>query len=174
VPAVKPAASLSASRRIAVLATPGTVARDYTHELISRYAATCRVALVGSPRLAGYAEAELAGEPVDDAAIVQEIAPCFVADKDGQTDVVVLACTHYPLLTRRFETLSPWPVTWINPAAAIARRVVSLVALPEGKGAKVALPARAVLTCKADERLVSALAAKGIGFVDVEALPFEG
>lgn len=127
VPAVKPACAQSQSKRIAVLGTEATVAREYTHALIREFAAACVVDLVGSPRLAPLAEAALAGTPVDDAAIAAEIAPCFV-DKDGRrTDTVVLACTHYPLLLERFEALAPWPVTWLDPAPAIARRVADLL-----------------------------------------------
>ena len=37
-----------ASKLISVLATPGTVARDYTHDLVRTYAAHCDVTLVGS------------------------------------------------------------------------------------------------------------------------------
>ncbi|MCX7309316.1 MAG: glutamate racemase, partial [Afipia sp.] len=40
---------------------------------------------------------------------------------------VVLACTHYPLLMDRMEDLAPWPVDWIDPAPAIARRVNDLL-----------------------------------------------
>lgn len=130
VPAVKPAAALSRSGRISVLATPGTVARDYTRDLIESYAAGRQVTLVGSPRLAAMAEAELAGTPVADEALGAEIAPCFVADGGGRTDVVVLACTHYPLLLPRLRRLAPWPVTWLDPAPAIARRVVQLIGEP--------------------------------------------
>jgi glutamate racemase len=39
----------------------------------------------------------------------------------------VLACTHYPLLTERFRVNAPWPVTWLDPAPAIARRVADLM-----------------------------------------------
>ncbi len=127
VPAIKPAAALSRSRLISVLATPGTVARDYTRELIATYAAGCAVTLVGSAALAGLAEAVLKGEPVDDGAILAEIAPCFVADGAARTDVVTLACTHYPLLLERLRRLAPWPVRWIDPAPAIARRVTQLL-----------------------------------------------
>src|SRR5690606_16788127 len=98
VPAIKPAALATRSGHVSVLATPGTAAREYTRELISQFAAHCRVKLVGSVHLAAYAEAELAGNPAADADIAREIAPCFVDEADGRTDVVVLACTHYPLL----------------------------------------------------------------------------
>lgn len=123
VPAIKPAALASASGLISVLATPGTVARDYTHDLVRTYAAHCAVTLVGSRTLANCAEAFMQGEAPDRAAIAAEIAPCFVQADGRRTDCVVLACTHYPLLLRLFDELAPWPVTWIDPAPAIARRV---------------------------------------------------
>ncbi len=127
VPAIKPAAALSRSGLISVLATPGTVARDYTRGLVEAFAGDCRVTLVGSTALATLAEAAMAGGAVDDAAIAAEIAPCFVQQGreagDRRTDCVVLACTHYPLLIDRFRALAPWPVSFIDPADAIARRV---------------------------------------------------
>jgi glutamate racemase len=127
VPAIKPAAELSRSRMFSVLATPGTVARDYTHDLIRSYAGDCAVTLVGATRLAGLAEAHLRGETISDAEIAAEIAPCFVVDGARRTDVVTLSCTHYPLLAERLVALSPWPVTWLDPAPAIARRVTALI-----------------------------------------------
>ncbi len=127
VPAIKPACARSGTKRIAVLGTLATISREYTHALIREFAAACAVDLVGSPRLAPLAEALLAGEPVDEAEIAREIGPCFV-DKDGRrTDTVVLACTHYPLLLDRFRKVAPWPVTWLDPAPAIARRVADLL-----------------------------------------------
>jgi glutamate racemase len=127
VPAIKPAAAATRSGLISVLATPGTVARDYTRGLIETYAGACEVTLVGSTRLAGLAEAALKGEPVDDAAILAEISPCFVESNGARTDVVTLSCTHYPLLLERMKRLAPWPVEWIDPAPAIARRVTQLL-----------------------------------------------
>ncbi len=127
VPAIKPACAQSMSKRVAVLGTQATVSREYTRALIREYASGCDVVLVGSPRLASFAEAELAGQPVADAAIKAEIAGCFV-DADGRrTDTVVLACTHYPLLIDRFRAVAPWPVDWLDPAPAIARRVADLM-----------------------------------------------
>ena len=108
---------------ISVLATPGTVARQYTHDLVQAFAGDCAVTLVGAPRLAALAEAAMRGETIEAAAIAAEVAPAFVATEAGRTDAVVLACTHYPLLLDRLRALAPWPVNWIDPAPAIARRV---------------------------------------------------
>ena len=110
-----------------MLGTLATVGREYTRALIREFAAGCEVALVGSPRLASFAEAELAGEPVADADIRTEIAGCFIETEGRRTDTVVLACTHYPLLLARFRAVAPWPVEWLDPAPAIARRVTDLL-----------------------------------------------
>ncbi len=122
VPAIKPAAGLSRTKLISVLATPGTVARDYTQKLIQEFAGDCAVTLVGSKNLAKLAESAMHGEKLARDAIAAEIAPCFVQAEGARTDVIVLACTHYPLLLDSFAHLAPWPVIWIDPAPAIARR----------------------------------------------------
>jgi glutamate racemase len=126
VPAIKPACLSSVTRRISVLGTEATIAREYTRALIRDYAGDCHVTLVGSNKLAAYAEAELDGAPVSDDALYAEIAPCFRAGGE-RTDTVVLACTHYPLLIDRLQRLAPWPVSFLDPAPAIARRVVDLL-----------------------------------------------
>jgi glutamate racemase len=115
---------------VSVLGTRGTVKREYTHALIRDFAQGCQVTLVGSANLASLAETELSGEAISDDAIWAEVAPCFVGDTDddsARTDTVVLACTHYPLLMDRLVALAPWPVDWVDPAPAIARRVADLL-----------------------------------------------
>lgn len=126
VPAIKPACANSQTRCVAVLGTEATVQREYTRALIRDYAGDCRVTLVGSHKLAAYAEAELTGAPVSDAEVVAEIAPCF-RDDGARVDTVVLACTHYPLIVERLRRLAPWPVNFVDPAPAIARRVADLL-----------------------------------------------
>src|SRR5229473_240646 len=127
VPAVKPACMASRSRLVSVLGTEATVQREYTRALIRDFGQGCNVTLVGAARLAGLAEAELRGDAIDDDAVAREIAPCFVASDGRRTDTIVLACTHYPLLLDRLVLLAPWPVDWVDPAPAIARRVMDVV-----------------------------------------------
>lgn len=128
VPAVKPAAEHSRSRLASVLATPGTVKRDYTRDLIDTFGGDCRFTLVGSQKLAELVEREYCGEAVTDDELLAEIAPCFVEEEGRRTDTVALACTHYPLVLDRLKALAPWPVEWIDPAPAIARRVATVTA----------------------------------------------
>jgi glutamate racemase len=139
VPAIKPACAASKTKRVSVLGTEATVKREYTKALIREFAANCQVTLVGSARLAGLAEAALKGDEVEDAAIATEIAPCFVDDGGARTDTIVLACTHFPLLADRLARLAPWPVNFIDPAPAIARRVVELIG-PARNGHALAAP----------------------------------
>lgn len=170
VPAIKPAAALTLSGRVAVLGTPGTVQRDYTRALIDTYAAEVVVTLVGATGLAKLAEARLKGESIADEAVLAEIAPCFV-DRDGRrTDVVTLACTHYPLLLDVFHRVAPWPVTWLDPAPAIARRTADLIGpcRPGEPG-----EALAVFTSGSGvtEDLRTALGGLGLSRLVVEAMP---
>jgi glutamate racemase len=130
VPAIKPACASSKTKRVSVLGTKGTVKREYTKTLIRDFAQGCEVTLVGSAELAALAEAALSGVEVSDPEISAELAPCFVGNGESdsaRTDTIVLACTHYPLLMDRLVRLAPWPVDWIDPAPAIARRVADLL-----------------------------------------------
>ncbi len=134
VPAIKPAAGRTFTGQISVLATPGTVQRDYTRNLIGEFASKVNVRLVGATRLATMAEAYMLRQPIDENIIREEIADCFVDRYGARTDVVVLACTHYPFLANVFRRLAPWPVDWLDPAEAIARRALSLAgAAPQMK-----------------------------------------
>lgn len=130
VPAIKPAAGTTRSGLVSVIATPRAIASDYTRQLVDLHASGVDVTLVGASRLAAYAEAWLGGEEIDEALIAAEIAPCFVEREGRRTDVVVLGCTHYPLLLPIFERVQPWPVDWVDGARAIARRAAALVPRP--------------------------------------------
>jgi glutamate racemase len=169
VPAIKPACAASVSKRVSVLGTQATIAREYTKALIRDFANGADITLVGSGELAALAEAQLRGEAVDDAAIAAELAPCFV-DADGRrTDTVVLACTHYPLLLDRLTALAPWPVRFIDPAPAIARRALELIGTPLGtpSGAPAGERARILFTSgrAPSPALSAALAGFGLGEV---------
>ncbi|MGX2040057.1 glutamate racemase [Methylocaldum sp. MU1018] len=127
VPAIKPAAERTRSGLISVLATPGTVRRAYTRGLIQSFASRCDVRLVGSENLARMAEAYIRGDVLADEAVRAEIADCFVEEGARKTDIVVLACTHYPFMGNVFRRLAPWPVDWLDPAEAIAHQARRLV-----------------------------------------------
>lgn len=165
VPAIKPAAEQSQSRMISILATPGTVARDYTRDLIAKFAGHCDVALVGSQNLASLAEAFMHGAPPSDEAIFREIAPCFIEADGRRTDAIVLACTHYPLLLDFFTRLAPWPLRWIDPAPAIARRADQVISAHFPKGEPSGRDVAFLYTSGAapPPKLLATLASLGVG-----------
>ena len=77
------------------------------------------------------------GGSVERDAVLGQIAPCFLEIKGRRSDIVVLACTHYPFLLDVMAELAPWPVTWLDPASAIARRLMTVVegrAVEQGGG----------------------------------------
>jgi glutamate racemase len=80
---------------------------------------------------------------------------------------VVLACTHYSLLLDRLTALAPWPVRFIDPAPAIARRALELIGTPLGtpSGAPAGERARILFTSgrAPSPALSAALAGFGLG-----------
>lgn len=127
VPAIKPAAALSRKRVIGLLGTPATVVGAYTQDLIDRFAADCTVLRVGSVELVEMAETFIAGEPPAPAAIRRVLAPFFDRPPAAQPDIVVLACTHFPLLAPFLRHAAPEGVAFIDSGAAIADRVAQIL-----------------------------------------------
>jgi glutamate racemase len=172
VPAIKPAAAQTRSGIVGVLATPGTVKREYTRGLIQDFASNCHVVLHGAARLAELAERKLSGDAISVEELRAEIAPAFV-ERDGQrTDVVVLGCTHYPLLAAEIEAVAPWPVTYIDPSAAIARRVGDVIDItPRRHGAGLTHGSVALTGVGSGKALRSAYSSMGFPFQHVIDLP---
>jgi glutamate racemase len=170
VPAIKPAAAMTKSGIIGVLATPGTVNREYTHSLIHTYAYHCKVFLHGAPRLAEIAEQKLRGHAVDMAELADEVAPVFRKRDGGKTDVVVLGCTHYPLLVEEIKKVAPWEASYIDPSAAIARRVADVAEETVLKGPDDTVPAHGtvLLTAARGESSETLVAYASMGFAKHE------
>jgi glutamate racemase len=123
VPAIKPAAQLSRRKHIGVLATPGTVSRDYTQALIKQFALDCQVDLFGSSELVLLAEQKAAKQVIDKAAIERVLQPI----KASELDVLVLGCTHFPMLKAEISDYLGSGVTLVDSGEAIASRVTALL-----------------------------------------------
>ncbi|BES72459.1 glutamate racemase [Marinobacter nanhaiticus D15-8W] len=123
VPAIKPAAKLSINRQIGILATPATVRRPYTDELIRQFAADCVITRVGHPGLVQWAEDKASGIGVPLDALSDATAPLAAAG----VDTVVLGCTHYPLILDELKLVLPQVLHWVDSGEAIARRVAFLL-----------------------------------------------
>ena len=128
VPAIKPAAALSRTRAIGVLGTVATVRQPYVDRLTAEFAADCLVLRHGSGRLVELAEAKLHGQATDPAAYAAELAGLLGQPGGERIDVVVLACTHFPLVAAELAAAAPRPLTFVDGGAGIARRVAHLLA----------------------------------------------
>jgi len=128
VPAIKPAALITRSGYLGLLATCGTVNRPYTEKLMNEFAADCKIIKVGSNRLVELAEVYLAGGQLADQDLLEILQPLLA---EPRLDTVILGCTHFPLLqahlARVAEQAGAAPWQWIDSGAAIARRVVQLL-----------------------------------------------
>ena len=125
VPAIKPAGEMSKTRVIGVLGTEATVRQPYVDDLAAKFASDCTLIRHGSPKLVELAEAKLAGEAVDIAAVRIAAQPMFDAEHGERIDTVVLACTHFPLLGEELRQAFP-NISYIDGGDGIARRIASL------------------------------------------------
>ena len=126
VPAIKTAATISQTKTFALLATPGTVERPYTQQLIDEHAADCQVIRVGSSQLVRAIESHIHGDVIDTEYLQQIISQLTEQLGGDKIDTVVLGCTHFPLIADRFKEIKPeWQ--WIDSGAAIASRVNDLL-----------------------------------------------
>jgi len=166
VPAIKPAAALTQTGTIGLLATPKTVTRPYTDQLIAAFGAGKTVLRHGAVGLAGTAETKLAGETPDPRIFEAAIQGLFDQKGGEAIDVIVLACTHYPLVQAELEALAPHPVTWVDSGAAIARRTADL--LHEQMDQGVTTLRTGLTTGGADKATRRVL--KGFGFQTTQAL----
>lgn len=126
VPAIKPAAALSRTRVIGVLGTEATVRQPYVDQLAREFAGDCRVIRHGSTALVEMAEAELRGEAQPGAAYARVLAGLLDQPGGERIDVVVNACTHFPLVSAQLERAAPRPIAFVDGSAGIARRVADL------------------------------------------------
>ena len=111
VPAIKPAALLSQSRVFGVLGEHG---------------ADCTVLRHGSAALVQLAEAKLRGEPLDPAIARDALAGLLDQPGGDRMDIVVLACTHFPLVEAELAAASPRPLRFVHGGEGIARRIAYL------------------------------------------------
>lgn len=122
VPAIKPASELSESNVIGLLATQGTITRKYIKDLKETHASDCELISIGSAELVEMAEQSFRGVKPDKNRLYKICHPIF-----EKADVMILGCTHFPLLKEAIEQVCPSNIVLIDSGKAIAQRVMKLL-----------------------------------------------
>ncbi len=123
VPAVKPAAALTRSGTVGVLATPMTLSGPLFCNVVERYAGGVRVITQECPGLVERIEAGDLDGPATEALLGRYLAPLLAAG----ADVIALGCTHYPFLAPTIQRLVGPEVQLLDPSAAVARQVLRII-----------------------------------------------
>ena len=112
-PMIKPAATLTKSRHITLLATNATKHSQRLRALISEYATGVRI---DTPDTRAWAQ--MIDQGLADDIVLDEVSASVA---DG-SDVIVLGCTHYLALKMRLQRLFP-QCRILEPTAIIAKRI---------------------------------------------------
>ncbi len=125
VPAIKPAAGMTKNGVIGLLATPATINRVYTQELITKFASSTQVLKIGSTELVKLAEEKLQGLAVDKERLQNILQPWLSLTE--KPDTLVLGCTHFPLLKTEIAACFDNDINLVDSGKAIAKRVNQLL-----------------------------------------------
>ena len=124
-PAVKPAAALTKTGVIGVLATQASSAGEKYHKLVNQYASSVRIITRPAPEFVELVESGYLTGPEVEATVEAHVRPLL----DENADVLVLGCTHYPFLRPVIEKVAGPGVHIIDTGAAVARQVQRLLPL---------------------------------------------
>lgn len=167
VPAIKPAAALTRTGVIGVLATPGTIRRTYLDDLERQFARGVTVIRRGSSGLVEVAERWARGEAVDPALVDAAVRPMFAQPRGDEIDVVVLACTHFPLIAEEIRRACGPHVRLIDSGEAVARQALRVA--PSASDASPGEPV-AYVTGGAANRAAMTPALTRLGYPRVESI----
>jgi glutamate racemase len=123
-PAIKPAAERTRAGHVGVIATEATFQGELFASLIDRYAAGTTVHTQACPALVPLVEAGELDSERTRAALQGYLAPLLEAG----IDELVLGCTHYPFLRPLIEQAAGADVEIVDPAPAVARQAIRIVA----------------------------------------------
>lgn len=122
-PAVKPAAEITRTGKIGVLATPMTFKGALYTSLVARFAQEVTIFQSTCPGLVTQIEAGLIDTQETRSILEEALTPML----EGGIDAVVLGCTHYPFVISLIRDIAGTGVEIINPAPAVARQVRRLL-----------------------------------------------
>ena len=122
-PAVKPAALLSKTKQVGVLATDRTLQSTHFKTTANKYADSVQYHLQAGYELAELVEGQMVRSPKMESLLRQYLEPM----KEAGIDQLVLGCTHYPFFQEQAQEILGGEVNIINPAQAVATQTLNLV-----------------------------------------------
>ena len=124
VPAIKPAALVSKSRKIGLLATNATVNHPYTKRLISDFASDCTIVSRGDPDLISFIEHKAFSSSPEEQN--EAVLPAINFFKENGCDVIVLACTHFLNMAHVFERVAGDAIKIVDSRDGVARHALEV------------------------------------------------
>lgn len=132
VPAVRPAAALTKSGTVGVLATPATLGGRLLSDVVERYAEDVRVLSQACPGLVERIEAGDLESPATEALVRRCLEPLLAQG----ADVIALGCTHYPFVAPLIQRVAGPGVRLLDPSEAVARQVGRVLGGEQGGGSR--------------------------------------
>lgn len=125
VPAIKPAAQVSKSKVVGVLATPGTLRGTLLQDVIDEFATPFGVQVVKAAHreLVPMIEAGNANAPAT-RELLREVIGAFT---DAGADTLVLGCTHFPFLSESIQAVATYQLTLIDSGEGVARHTKNIL-----------------------------------------------
>jgi glutamate racemase len=148
-PAVKPAAEVTDSGHIGVLATPATFEGELFASVVARFATGLEVHQRTAPGLVERIESGDLRSSETRALVMDAVGPLLKAG----IDTLVLGCTHYPFIVPLLEEIVGPDVQVIDPAPAIARQTRRVLEASQLKAPAGAPPSIHYLTSGDPETL---------------------
>jgi len=118
-PAVKPAAALTRSGIVGILATTQTLSSSKFSRLLAGQSEQVRFLLQPCPGLVERVEDGELSSPATRALVERYVRPLV----EQGADTLVLGCTHYPFLENVIQSVAGPAVSIIDPAVAVAREL---------------------------------------------------
>jgi glutamate racemase len=149
-PAIKPAANKSATQKIGILATKGTLSSELFNKAVEIYRDTEILEQIG------YGLVELIEDGKIDSKEMDKLLHEYLNPMiDANIDYLVLGCSHYPYLIPQIKKILPPNITIIDSGEAVARQTQHI--LKHKTGFTNAQNGRAVFYTNSDPRVLSGI-----------------
>ena len=122
-PAIKPAAQITQSGTVGVLATTGTLRSEKYLRHKEKYASHIQIVEHVGDGFVELVENGITSGPEVEAVVSRSLKPLL----DAGADTIVLGCTHYPFLSDVIIGLAGPEIRLIDPAPAIAKRLIEVM-----------------------------------------------